>query len=134
MTTDLALLTNTTITASCPVGWAQLTIEKVPAGLRGTLIAHANGQRLGPIQKELKGKAGGMAKAAFVAPLLKQGFDYLQVRTEDVPEGLPIQIDVGEQGRVYTKSFKLPLDRSAMSRFMEIVDMVTTVNEMAKTR
>jgi hypothetical protein len=129
---DLALLTNTTITATCALGWAQLTLEKVTSGLRATMIAHASGKQLGPIQRELKGKTGAVAKALFVGPLLKEGFDYLKVKARDVPDGLPVKIEVGEAGCTYAKEFMMPMDVGAMARFYELIKMVKTVNDMAK--
>lgn len=129
---DLALLTNTTITATCMIGWAQLTLEQVPSGLRATMIAHAEGKRLGPIQRELKGKTGAVAKALFVGPLLKEGFDYLKVKAGDHPDGLPIKIEVGEAGCTYAKEFMMPMDVGVMARFNELIRMVKAVNDMAK--
>lgn len=138
MTTDLALLTNTTITAECMVGWARVVIEKTPTGLRATLSANAGGNKLGPVIKELKGKVGesvgAVAKAGLVVPLLRQGFDHLAVKTADLPDGLPIEIVVGEKGQTYKGQFHLPMNLNAFASFMEIVAMVKSVNKMAANR
>lgn len=134
MTTELALLPQTTITAKAPMGWAQVVIENTDGALKATLRANAGGKELGPIVKELEGKAGALAKAGLVGPLLKQGLDHLAAKQEDNPKGLPIEIVVGEKGQQFKHSFNLPLNLNAMGTFMQIVGMIRQVNAMAGER